>query len=158
MNDIIVKISRILITAALPVLEVRGSIPLGIIVYNIHPVIVFIVSFLGNIIPALPLLLFFRKLESFLIKIDWIRRIYIKYINNLRVRSKKYIEKYGFWGLSLFVAIPLPSTGVWTGALVAYIFGMNVKKAFKALVLGSFTASTIVTLLTLTLNITLSMM
>ena len=95
MDDIIVKITRILITAALPVLEVRGSIPLGIIVYNIHPVIVFIVSFLGNIIPALPLLLFFRKLESFLIKINWIRRIYIKYINNLRVRSKKYIEKYG---------------------------------------------------------------
>lgn len=150
------RILKVIVVATLPVVEVRGSIPLGILVYNLNPIIVFIASFIGNIIPAPLILILLERIENTLVRFNLTRNIYLKYINNVRVRSRRYIEKYGFIGLTLFVALPLPSTGVWTGSLVAHIFGLDFWRALKAIILGSLVASTLITILTLTVNITLT--
>ncbi|HIQ03564.1 MAG TPA: ligand-binding protein SH3 [Desulfurococcales archaeon] len=155
MEDIVLKVLKVVIVAALPVIEVRGSIPLGILVYNLNPILVFTASFIGNIIPAPLILTLLGRIERILVRFNTTKNIYVKYINSVRARSKRYIDRYGFIGLTLFVALPLPSTGVWTGSIVAYIFGVDFWRALKAIILGSLIASTIVTTLTLTANITL---
>ncbi|GAB6101872.1 COG2426 family protein [Thermococcus atlanticus] len=65
-----------------------------------------------------------------------IARLYLHYINRVRRKAHPYVERWGFLGLTVFVAIPLPGTGVWTGALAAYLFGIEKKTAVPALILG----------------------
>lgn len=63
-------------------------------------------------------------------------RFYLRYVERVRVKAHPYVEKWGFLGLIIFVAVPLPGTGVWTGSLAAYIFGMERKKTVPALLIG----------------------
>ncbi|ASJ02744.1 ligand-binding protein SH3 [Thermococcus profundus] len=65
-------------------------------------------------------------------------RLYLYYVGRVRKKAHPYIEKWGFWGLLVFVAIPLPGTGIWTGALAAYILGIERGRVFPALLLGGF--------------------
>ncbi|MEM0232124.1 MAG: small multi-drug export protein, partial [Candidatus Methanomethyliaceae archaeon] len=98
---------------------------------------VVIISFFGNILPVPFILLLMKKIEDIIIKQNNIlKKIFIKYIENLRKRSKKTIEKYGFYGLIIFIAIPLPGTGAWTGSIVAHIFGMKIKYSILAIFIG----------------------
>lgn len=76
--------------------------------------------------------------------------LYLRYLDGARRRAFKYVIKYGFAGLLLFVAVPLPATGVWTGAIVAYLFGMDKKRSIPALLLGGLLSNSIVLLLILT--------
>jgi uncharacterized membrane protein len=75
--------------------------------------------------------------------------LFDKYLDNLRKRGKPIVEKHGFWGLILFVAIPLPITGAYTGTILAWLVGMNWKKAFPAVGLGVIMAGVVVLLITL---------
>lgn len=75
--------------------------------------------------------------------------IYLKYLQNVRRRVEPYVRKYGFPGLIIFVAIPLPATGIWTGALAAYILGMDRRKTALALVLGGLISIAITVSVTL---------
>ncbi|BAD84878.1 hypothetical membrane protein, conserved [Thermococcus kodakarensis KOD1] len=63
-------------------------------------------------------------------------RLYIYYVERVRKKAHPYVEKWGFIGLTVFVAVPLPGTGVWTGALAAYLFGIEKKRTVPALILG----------------------
>ena len=72
-----------------------------------------------------------------------------KYLDNLRKRGKPKVEKYGFWGLTLFVAIPLPITGAYTGTILAWLLGMDWRKAFPAVGMGVIVAGVVVLLITL---------
>jgi uncharacterized membrane protein len=134
-----------IIVAALPISEVRGAIPLAIGVYGFSPLQAYLLSVFGNMLPIIPLLLFLGPVS------DYLRRFAIgdKFFTWLFARTRrKYIqdhENFGLTALALFVAIPLPMTGAWTGCLVAFLLGFRFWHAFAANVVGVLIAGIIVT-------------
>ncbi|MBQ3074524.1 MAG: small multi-drug export protein [Clostridia bacterium] len=130
-----------------PIIELRGAIPVAILLHDLHPVLAFACSVLGNIIPVPFIIIFIRKIFS------WIRKRIPKLnrmIDRLEEKGKSKkdtVEKLGFWGLFVFVAIPLPGTGAWTGALIAAMMDMRLKRAFPSILLGVITAGIVVTVL-----------
>lgn len=132
------------LVAALPIFELRGAIPLGVSL-GMSLSKVYFLSLLGNLLPVLPLLLFFKyffyKLEGakFLGKFFkwWFRRV---------EQKSEIVERWGFWGLVIFVAIPLPVTGAWTGTVAATLFEIRIKKAFLAISIGVAIAGVVVSL------------
>ncbi|MDD2438722.1 MAG: small multi-drug export protein [Methanosarcinaceae archaeon] len=138
-----------LIMGALPISELRGAIPVAIGIYGMDPVLAYALSVLGNLLPVLPLLLFLGPVS------DWLRRFRIfelfftwLFARTRRKHSERF-EKYGSLALTLFVAVPLPVTGAWTGCAAAFVFGIKFKYAFPAIFAGVLIAGLIVTFLTL---------
>ncbi len=128
-----------------PGIELRGSIPLGILQFKFNPFKVFLVLTVANIL-IIPLVFLFWDFALFLArKIKFIDN----YLKRLDFRSRKVIEKYGFWGLAFFVAIPLPGTGAYTGAFIAELFDMDKGKAFWAISIGVLVAGIIVTVMSM---------
>ena len=105
--------------------------------------IAFIFCFLGNMLPMPFILLFIRKIFQLMKKCGPLKKIVDKLEEKAHKHSDK-VEKYGFWGLFILVAIPLPGTGGWTGALVAALMDLRMKKALPAIALGVFAAGVIV--------------
>ncbi|MFH1900643.1 MAG: small multi-drug export protein [Candidatus Omnitrophota bacterium] len=134
----------ILLVSSLPIVELRGAIPLGII-RGMSVGKVFFLSVLGNVLVIIPLLLFFKWTVIRLEKIRSIGKILEWWFMRVRKKSK-IVQAYGFWGLILFVAIPLPGTGAWTGAAAATLFNFKLPKAFLAIFLGVLIAGVLVTL------------
>lgn len=129
----------VMITAALPVIELRGAIPVGISL-GLSPIHATILSFIGSMIPV-PILLFtVRPVFNYLKKTKIFRKMIARITNRSFQKSDK-IQKYGFWGLILFVAIPLPGTGVWSGTLAAALLDMRFKRAFPAILIGNMIAA-----------------
>lgn len=130
--------------AALPILELRGAIPLGFSL-GIPLGHLYLWALLGNLIPVLPLLLFFKYFFHHLENIKFIGKFFKWWFRRVE-RKTKLIERWGFWGLVLFVAIPLPVTGAWTGTAAATLFEVRIKRAFLAIFLGIAIAGVIVSL------------
>lgn len=108
----------------------------------------FILAFIGNLLPIPFLIMFTRRVFEWLkTKSKWLRSI-VKKLEDKADRNKEVVKKYEFWGLVLLVAIPLPGTGAWTGALVAAMMYMQLKRAMPAIALGVFIAGMIVTAVT----------
>ncbi len=129
----------VMLTAALPVIELRGAIPIGISM-GLSPIHATILSFIGSMIPV-PILLFsIRPVFNYLKKTKVFRNMIDK-ITTRSLRKSDKIQKYGFWGLILFVAIPLPGTGVWSGTLAAALLDMRFKSAFPAILIGIIIAA-----------------
>ncbi|MBQ1279324.1 MAG: small multi-drug export protein [Clostridia bacterium] len=130
-----------------PVIELRGALPIAVANGLQYPIAI-IVSIIGNLIPVPFIIIFIRKI------FEWMRRISKKLdllVSKLEARAESksdVVQKYAFWGLFILVAIPLPGTGAWTGALVAAMLNMRLKKAFPAIVLGVVGAAAIVTFVT----------
>ena len=135
----------VLLAAALPVSELRGAIPLAIGVYGYDPWQAYLLSVLGNLMPVVPLLLFLGPVS------DWLRRyvLWDKFFTWLFSRTRrKYIrehESFGLTALALFVAVPLPVTGAWTGCAIAFLVGFRFWPAFAAISTGVLLAGGIVT-------------
>ena len=132
----------VFIISLLPVLELRGGL-IAATLLGMHPLRAFIFCYLGNMLPIPFILLFIRKI------FDWMRdwRGMGKVIKKLEAKAEKHrktIEKYRVWGLLLLVAIPLPGTGGWTGALVAAIMDLRIKSALPVIALGGLIAGLIV--------------
>lgn len=135
------------ILSALPVSELRGGIPAGAALGLSLPR-TWLVAVVANILSVIPVLAGFRWLADTLADkpvlggvVAWLVR---------RARSKQaVVERHGIWALTLFVAIPLPVTGAWTGAMVASVFGMRFFKSLACIAVGVLIASAIVTVLTL---------
>ena len=146
-QNFIGKILTTLFVSMIPVIELRGAIPIGVGLGLPYWVSV-LVSLIGNIIPVPFIILFIKAIFA------WIRKVLPKldgFVTKLEQRAEKNratVEKYAFWGLFLFVAIPLPGTGAWTGALIAAMMDMPLKKAFPSVALGVITAAIIVTTVT----------
>ena len=143
-KSIVQKLLYLIVITFIPGVELRGSIPIAITVYKMSPLAVFLIITLVNIL-IIPVVFLLWDLALFLARKIKFIDIYLK---KLDARSRSVIEKYGFWGLTLFVAVPLPGTGAYTGAFIAEIFGMEKKKAFWAIALGVLIAGVVVTLLT----------
>ena len=113
-----------------------------------NPFVGFIISFLGNILPIPFILLLINWIFEVLKKVPGINRI-IFWLEEKTLKKRDKIDKYGIWGLLLFVAIPLPGTGGWTGALLASLLHLDKKKSFGVISVGVFIAGLIITLLSL---------
>ena len=135
----------IILTAALPISELRGAIPLGL--YLKEPLLkIFFLSILGNIIPVIPILYLLQPVSEKLRRF----KLWNRFFDWLFERTKKkssLIEKYEVIGLALFVAIPLPITGAWTGCVAASLFKIRFRYALISILLGIFIAAIIVTTL-----------
>ncbi|MBC7121251.1 MAG: small multi-drug export protein [Candidatus Methanosuratus sp.] len=151
------QLFNIFILAISPVVECRGSIPYGIVAGVDLPTVL-LVTLVGNCLPVPFLLLLLKTVEGWLMRrgdSNPLKRLFIRYVESLRRRSRDQVEKYGFLGLVLFVAIPVPGTGAWTSSIVAYLFGMEWKRSLAAIVIGVLCAMAIVTVLTLAVGVVL---
>ena len=139
------EIAWVLLVTVSPISELRGGIPLGISL-GLDPLFTFFVAIIANSLIFFPI---FFALRFFYDKLLYRIPLSDKYLGNLRKRGKPVVEKHGFWGLILFVAIPLPITGAYTGTILAWLLDMDWKRAFPAVVLGVIVAGVVVLLITL---------
>lgn len=127
----------------LPISELRGGIPYAL-ANGIHPVLAYFVCVGANAL-AFPIVYFFLEiLHPIFEKMEWYKSLFEKIIVRTRKKVEKPIAKYGFWGLMIFVMIPLPVTGAYTGTLGSWLFNIDKKKSFMAVVLGVMIAGVIV--------------
>ena len=138
----------VVMVATLPVAELRGALPLAINQFHIPWYEAFCLSVIGNMLPVPILLLFLDPLARAVSHVE-IGRRFICWVFEHARRQGKAIEKYERLGLTLFVAIPLPITGAWTGSIAAFLLGMKVRSSFKSIFLGVIIAGVIVTTLSL---------
>ncbi len=139
---------EVFLVSAVPLIEQRGAIPLGILVYKLNPLVVFIISFLGSLLPVPFVLLLFNVI------LKWMKRFRIfngftAFIENKVKKGSKKVEKYKELGLIIFVAIPIPTTGLWTGSAVAAFLGLDFKKSFFCVALGGIISAIVITALSI---------
>lgn len=136
-----------LLISMVPVLELRAAIPAGIIAGLDIPVVV-AAAIIGNLIPIPFIIVFIRKIFKWMQTKSEKLAALVKRLEDKADRKKDKVLKYEFWGLMFFVAIPLPGTGAWTGALIAAMLDMQLKRAFPAIAAGVVIAAVIVTVAT----------
>lgn len=139
----------VFLTSMLPVIELRGALPLAINVLDISWPKAFLIAYIGNLIPAPIILWLLGPVVKLLSRIRIFNRFFTWLFDRTRRKSSKVIEKYEEIGLMAFVAIPLPGTGAWTGALIAFLFGLDFKKSLLIIAIGVLIAGVIVTSLCL---------
>ncbi len=126
-----------------PVIELRGGIPVALAA-GVSPWLAFVVCVIANIL-VVPVVFFFLEfIHVRLLHVNSYQSVFDKFMERTRRKLRPLIDKYGIFGLVLFVAVPLPGTGAWTAALAAWFFGMNLKKSFLAILLGVIAAGIIV--------------
>ena len=131
----------VFIVSLLPILELRGGIIAGFLLgLDLMPS--FLIAFIGNIIP-IPFILLFIKFIFKVLKKTRMKGI-IEKLENKAISKSDKIQKYAYWGLLLFVGIPLPGTGAWTGSLIAAFLNIKIKKSFFIIVLGVIMAGIII--------------
>ena len=137
---------KTLVTAMMPILEIRGAIPVGV-ASGLDPWLAFAVGFVGNMLPIPILILLTRKIIEWLKKHNMLVKL-TAWLENKGSKGAQKVQKYSFWGLFILVAIPLPGTGAWTGALVVSLLDMRLKRALPAIAMGVAAAGLIVLLVT----------
>ena len=128
------KSITIFIISMLPIIELRGGM-IAAALLHLSLWKAFIICFIGNILPIPFILWFIRAILNWMRNVKCFKKI-VLWLDDKVEKKKGQIEKYGFWGIVLFVGIPLPGTGAWTGSLIAAMLDMNKKKAFLAATLG----------------------
>lgn len=131
--------------STVPVIEQRGAIPLGILVYHIDPFTVFWVSLIGSMVPF-PFIYFFIKPVFEFTKKKTSLGKWIEKIEKKTLAKSSQIVKYEAWGLMLFVGVPLPGTGVWTGTLAAVLLNMRLRYALPAVFGGAVISAALIAL------------
>lgn len=130
-----------------PILELRGAIPIGV-AHGLNIWTAIVVSILGNLVPVPFIIIFIKKIFAWLrTKSQWLNNLVTRMEKRAEKKSEA-VQKYAFWGLFVLVAIPLPGTGAWTGALVAAMLEMPMKRAFPSIALGVVGAGVIVAFVT----------
>lgn len=146
-NSFFGKIIMTLFISMIPVIELRGAIPIAV-ANGLDYRVAIAVSIIGNIIPVPFIIIFIRKIFAFLRKISSKLDMLVTKLEKRAEKKSDVVQKYAFWGLFILVAIPLPGTGAWTGALVAAMLDMRLKKALPAIALGVVAAGAIVAFVT----------
>lgn len=130
-----------------PVLELRGAIPIGV-AHGLDYRAAIAVSIVGNLVPVPFIVLFIRKIFAWLRTKSERLNGFVTRMEQRALKKSDTVRRARFWGLFLFVAIPLPGTGAWTGALIAAVLNMRLKRAVPVIFLGVVIAGCIITLLT----------
>lgn len=133
---------KVILISTLPIIELRGAIPYGVSM-GMSPLHATILGIIGGVIPVPFILLLVRPVFSFLHARDIMRSLVTK-LTHSTLRNKHKIQKYGFWGIILVVAIPLPGTGVWSGSLAAALLNLRIKTAMTAIFIGNLIAGLII--------------
>ena len=133
----------VFIVSLLPILELRGGIIAGFLM-GLSLKTSFIIAFIGNIMP-IPFILIFIKFIFKLMKKTRLKGM-VERLEAKAISKSDKIQKYAYWGLLLFVGIPLPGTGAWTGSLIAALLNMDIKKSFGVIVLGVIMAGIIISI------------
>jgi len=144
LNDIL----YLILITFIPTLELRLSIPYGII-SGMSASVVIPVVIASNIVLGLIVYFLLIRFTDYFLRFKWFCRIYYPVIDRAHRKTKKYADKYGFWGIALFIAVPIPGSGSYTGALAAYILGMEYKSFALANLIGVIIAGTLVSLATI---------
>jgi len=132
----------------IPLIEQRGAIPVGIIGYQMNPLVVALVSLLGSFIPAPFIYIFFNKIFG------WMKTVKIfdkftGFVEKKVQKGSKKLEKYKEIGLITFVGIPLPTTGLWTGTAAAAFMGLDFKKSMLCVFVGGILSAILITILSM---------
>ncbi len=136
------------IIAALPVSELRGAIPIAYCAMKMPLSRTLFFAYLGNMLPVIPLLILLEPVSARLRRFHLWRRFFDWLFEKTRKKAE-IVQRYEALGLILFVAIPLPVTGAWTGCIAASLFKIKFRYAFPAILIGVLIAGIIVTILTL---------
>ena len=142
------RVLAVLAIAASPISELRGAIPIAIIQFHFPWYYAFLLAVIGNLLPVPFILIFLDTASRLLSKIGIFEKM-LHWLFERTRRRGKIINRYERIGLALFVAIPLPITGAWTGSLAAVLFGLKFKHAFLSIFIGILIAGVIVTCATL---------
>jgi len=134
--------------STLPIVELRGAIPAGVVAFEMPWWKVYLVAVVGNMLPIPFILLLLGPVSDFLMRFPAGKRFFEWLFARTRKKSAK-IEKYEALGLTLFVAIPLPVTGGWTGAMAAFLMGVPFGKSMLYILMGVMIAGVIMTVLSL---------
>lgn len=138
------KLIATVVISMLPIIELRGGIPYGV-GFGLNPWVAMLAAMAGNLLPIPFILLLLDKILEIFRRQKGIFGKAANWLENKAYKNKETIDKYGIWGLIILVAIPLPGTGAWTGALVATVLRMERKKAFPCIVAGVLIAGVVVT-------------
>lgn len=137
----------IFIISMIPILELRGGLlAASPALLNVPILRAIPICIAGNLLPIPFILLLIEKVLDIMEQIPFLDRIAL-WVREKADKHKGQVETYGFWGLVLFVGIPLPGTGAWTGSLVASLLHMKIRKSFPAILLGIILATVIMSLL-----------
>ncbi len=138
----------VFLVSLLPILELRGGIPVAIGLFDFPVYKAVLIAVAGNMLPVPFILIFLNYATRLLSRVPVFDRL-LKWLFERTRRRGGIIERYERIGLALFVAIPLPITGAWTGAMAAVLFGLKLRHAFISILAGVLIAATIVTCLSL---------
>ena len=122
----------------LPLLELRVTIPTAILVWGLPWLPVFIISFLIHVALAPAIYFALEKFLELVLRINFLSRFYHRQVERVQMKVHPYVEKYGILGLSLFIFIPLPGSGTYTGTLAAFLLGFGYRRLFIANAIGMF--------------------
>lgn len=138
---------QVFILSMIPIIEQRGAIPLGF-VYEMEPFTIFLLALFGSLVPSPFILLLFKQIYKFMASKPFFKRI-VDLIDHKIAKNSDKLEKRKEIGLILFVAIPLPTTGIWTGSAVAAFLGLDFKKSLLCNFIGAVLSATIITVICL---------
>ena len=137
-------ILKVILISAVPLIEQRGAIPVGILVDHLNPIVVFFASLLGSVIPAPFVFLLSGKILELMKKVKQLNW-FTNFVDRKIQKGSKKLEKYKEIGLITFVGIPLPTTGLWTGSAIAAFMGLNFKKSMFCVFIGGVISAIIIT-------------
>lgn len=143
----------IFLIAMLPIFELRGAIPYAFSPLagdwgSAHPILTYLIAAAGNFVPVLPILVLLGPAEQWLRRFDWADRFFT-WLFARTARRSGLIRRYQALGLILFVAIPAPMTGAWTGSIAAYLFRLPLRFVVPCIILGICVAGVVVTLVSM---------
>ncbi|WP_321430406.1 small multi-drug export protein [uncultured Methanolobus sp.] len=138
-----------MVIGAMPIFELRGAIPIALGIYEMSPASAFLFAVSGNMLPVVPLLLFLDPVSTYLRRFPIFDKFFSWLFGRTHRNHSERFEKYGTLALTLFVAVPLPVTGAWTGCAAAFVFGIKFRHAFPAILAGVLIAGIIVSSVTL---------
>ncbi len=138
----------VFIISMVPLIELRGAIPVALLM-DISPLQTLLITYPASLIPAPFIILLIHQVFKLLEKIKFFKKLIDHIVIRNREKHAEKIAKYGYFGLFIIVAIPLPGTGVWSGSLVAALFDLEFKKAILIIALGNLVAASIILLVSM---------
>ena len=135
----------LMLITLIPTLELRASIPYGILRVDMHWSVVFVICAVTNIVLGPLVYLFLDKAVALVLRFEWLNGIYGRTVTRTQRRIQRSVDRYGEMGVALFIGIPLPGTGSYSGALGAYLLGLGYRRFIVANIIVVLMAGTIVT-------------